>query len=169
MRIIFINLLIFIFLSSCEKKCELKPIPKNIFDIEKIKSESITLESGRNLDILNFKDKYDSYTENSYNGLLKYEECGHHKSYTYNFRNETIQVCLDKNDKEIFELSLIGWFNKFNDIRFIKENELLLNKEYIFEREKDCDSTKSQIKRIVLSGYFIKSIITIDNKEWKIK
>ena len=156
-------------LLSCERKCNLKPIPKNIFDVEKIKPESVILESGKNIDSLTFNDKYDSYIENSFKGPMKYEECGHHKSYTYNFRNETIQVCLDKNDKEIFELSLIGWFNKFNDIRTIKENELLLNKQYIFERETDCDSSKSQIKRVVLNGYVIKYIITIDNKKWQLK
>mgnify|MGYP006209542601 CR=1 FL=1 len=169
MRIIIINFLILLLLLSCERKCNLKPIPKNIFDVEKIKPESVILESGKNIDSLTFNDKYDSYIENSFKGPMKYEECGHHKSYTYNFRNETIQVCLDKNDKEIFELSLIGWFNKFNDIRTIKENELLLNKQYIFERETDCDSSKSQIKRVVLNGYVIKYIITIDNKKWQLK
>ena len=166
MRVLTIYLIILIFCNSCEKKCELKAIPKNIFDVELIKRENLILKCGKNIDSLTFNDKYDSYVENSFKGPMKYEECGHHKSYSYNFRNETIQICLDKNDKEVFELSLIGWFNKFNDVRIIKENELLLEKEYFFEREAECDSTKSQIKRIILKGYLIKSIVTNDNKNW---
>lgn len=166
MRIIFIYFLALISLNSCEKKCNLKPIPKNVFDLEKIKEETVNLKSGNNIDILIFNDKYDSYTEKSFNGPMNKVDCGHSKSYIYKFRNETIQISLDKNDEGILELDLTGWFNKTFDSRIINENELLANKEYFFEREADCDSTKSQIQRIILKGYLIKSITTTDNKVW---
>ncbi len=169
MRTIISCFLILIFFNSCEIKCELKPIPENIFDVTAITKEPVLLESGKAIDSLTFNDKYDSYTQNSFKGPMKYEECGHSKGYTYNFRNETIHVSLDKNDKGIFELSLTGWFNKSFDIRIIKEKELLQNKEYVFDREANCDPAHSQIKRVILKGYLIKSIITTDNKIWTSK
>lgn len=150
---------------SCGKKCELKPIPSTIFDLGKIQ-KSVVLKCGKETDSLTFNDKYDIYTNESYKGIMKYEECGHSKAYVYNFRNETINVSLTKTDQEILELDLTGWFNKFNDVRIVEEKDLLENKEFIFIREKDCDSAKSQIKKITLKGYRIQSIVTIDDKIW---
>jgi len=158
--------MLLIFLNSCSRKCELKPIPNNVFDLEKVNKKTVLLKCGKELDSLTFNDEYDIYTKESYKGPMKYEECGHSKAYKYNFRNETIEIYLDKNDKEILELGLIGWFNKFNDIRIVKENDLLENKEFTFVRNDNCDTTKTQIKTITLKGYRIKSIITIDNKIW---
>lgn len=158
--------LILIFLNSCERKCKINPIPANVFDVSKIKPKSVLLKCNNEIDSLTFNDKWDSYTETSFKGPMNIRRCGHSKSYKYNFRNETLQVILDKNENSIFELQVIGWCTIFNDIRIIKENELLLNKEYIFERETDCDSSKSDIKTIIIKGYLIKSIVTIDNKIW---
>ncbi len=167
MRIILIYCLILISLYSCEKKCELVPISNNVFNVEKIKNQTVILKYHNSIDSLTFNDKYDSYTEKSYSGPLKHVVCKHSKAYKYNFRNETIEICLDKNENGSLNLSLNGWFNKLFDDRNTTEKDLLSNKEYVFDREADCDSAKSQIKRIILNGHLIKSIITIDDKNWK--
>lgn len=163
-------LMIFLLLSlagcGCESECEIEPISKNIFDINKIDSKDLIITSQNNTDTLKFIEKWDSYTETSFKGLMNYRECGHNKSYKYGFRNETIQVALNKNDQQVIELELIGWFNPVIDRRVVTENDILKNKEFIFEREENSDTVKSKIKTIVIKGYTMKSIETIDNKVW---
>jgi hypothetical protein len=159
--------LLLICLNSCSKECTLKRIPENIFELKKIKEQNV-LSCGNESNKLIFTDEYDIYTKESYKGIMKLEECGHSKSYTCEFRKEPIQVCLDKNNENNLELSIYGWFNNLSDTESIilTENELSRNKEYVFQRNTNCDSVKSKIKEVVIKGYMIKSITTLDNKKW---
>ena len=105
-------------LISCSKECTLVPISENIFDLKKVNERNI-LNCVNEVDSIIFVDQYDFYTEKSFKGPMKYEECGHSKSYSIEFRNEPIQICLNKNEKKGLELSQYGWFNNLannNDI-----------------------------------------------------
>jgi hypothetical protein len=164
--------IIFLFpllLISCGKECNLKPIPDNILDLKKIKEKNI-INCGNEIDTLVFIDEYDIYEKESYKGLMKYVECGHGKSYTCDFKNEPISVSLDKTEKKGLELSARGWFNNLanEQIVIVTENELLKNTKYRFKRNTN-DSAKSQIKEVILNGWKIESIITVDNKKWNLK
>ena len=168
---VFLFLLILFNSCSDTKKCDLKPIASNVFDLGKITKETVILKCGKEIDSLILNDKYDIYTEESFKGLMNYRECGHSKSYTYNFRNEPIQVCIDKSENNL-ELSLYAWFNNLSNAnsKNVTESKIMDNREYYtFYRDTNCDSLKSQIKEVVLKGYLIKSITTLDNKKWVLK
>jgi hypothetical protein len=84
------------------------------------------------------------------------------------FQNELIDISLRKNHHNTYELVvdfMCGAF--FNQIE-INPKDLTLNKEYSFKRQKDCDLENSKIESIVLNGFQIKAIKTIDNKVWNI-
>lgn len=163
-------LLFLFFFNSCSKECKLTPIPENVFELNKIKERNI-LNYGDEIDSIIFVDEYDIYTDKSYKGLMKYEECGHSKSYSVEFRNEPIQICLNKTEKKGLELCLYGWFNNSSNDKYIilSEKKLSENREYTFYRNTNSDSLKCQIKELTLKGYKIESITTLDNKKWVLK
>ena len=143
--------LFLIFFNSCSKECTLKRIPENVFELKKIKERNVLIYKNET-DSLIYTDEYNIYTKESYKGIMKLEECGHSKSYTCEFRKEPLQICLDKYNENNLELSLYGWFNNLSNSNSIilTEAELLRKKEYVFHRNTNCDSIKSQIKEVVL-------------------
>lgn len=163
---IFIVLMLILF--SCERKCHLTPIPKSIFDLEKVEKK-IRVSNGNEVDSLLLIEKNEDYVKTSFNGPMKVIRCQHIKSYKFSFRGDEIDVSVRKLVEDTLELDVLsfGSCSKSNDTRIILEKELLFNKEYIFEKETDCDS--SIIKKIVLKGYLIKSITTSDNKIWVVR
>lgn len=164
--LIFLTLLFF----SCEKKCKLKPIPENIFDLNKI-PEIIIFKNQKEIDSAKIVERYNYYEKTSFKGPMNVRECEHYKSYELKFKNDQILVSIRKNDSDSLELDVLAFGNcpNFKIERTITENELLLKKEYVFEKDLDCEQTNCNIKKVVLEGFLIKSITTIDNRIWTLK
>lgn len=169
-RIFLLLSLFAIFLFSCESECKLQPIPEKVFDLNKVQKVLI-LKSQNVIDSAIIVEKNDYYEKTSFKGPMNYRECEHYKSYEYKFRDDNILVSVRKNVVNSLELDLLAFGNcpNFNSERKIAEKELLLNKEYSFEKDFDCEQTNSNIKKVVLKGFLIESITTTDNKVWKIK
>ncbi|MBF4518404.1 hypothetical protein IRZ71_18770 [Flavobacterium sp. ANB] len=159
-----------VLLLSCERECKLSPIPTNIFQLEDLKQ--YYLFHSKN-DTVNAKitDKYDYYEKTSFKSPTKIRRCEHYKSYELDFKGEKILVSVRKNVPDSLELDVFAFGNctKFPSEKKIIQKELLQNKYYTFERESDCDSSNSIVKKVILKGYLITSITTSDNKIWTIK
>ncbi len=155
---------------SCEKECKLKPIPENIFDLSKV-PEIMIFKNQKEIDSSKIVEKYNYYEKTSYKGPMNVRECEHYKSYELKFKDDQILVSIRKNDSDSLELEVLAFGNcpNFEIKRKITENELLLKKEYVFEKDLDCEQTNSNIKKLVLEGFLIKSITTLDNRIWTLK
>ncbi|KRD11131.1 hypothetical protein ASE21_05290 [Flavobacterium sp. Root901] len=162
-----IFILLVLILISCERECHLTPIPKAVFDLGKIEKK-IMVTSGNEIDSLILVDKIEDYIKTSFKGPMNVRDCEHYKSYKFSFKTDDIDVSVRKYVEDTLQLDVLSFGICDNsDDRTIPEKELSLNKEYIFERKENCDT--SIIKRIVLKGYLIQSITTSDNKTWTVK
>ena len=165
------NLFILSFFSltffSCERDCKLQPIPNDVFDTNKIKDVMIFTNKNE-IDSAKIVEKYNYYEKTSFKGPMNVRECEHYKSYELKFKDDQISVSIRKNVSDSLELHVLAFGDcpNFKNDRIISENELLLNREYTFEKGLDCESTNSNIKQVVLKGFLIKSITTSDNKIW---
>lgn len=167
-------LLSFILLSggfiSCkpESECDLKPIPSSVFNLTCVKS--VVVKNGNETDSLIVSEKIDHYEKTSYKGLMNYRACEHYKGYKARFKEYEINVSLHKNADETLELDVIafGSCGNITPVR-VNEDELLLNKEYFFNAQPNCEAPNSIFKKIILRGYFIKSITTTDNETWVVQ
>ncbi|MBP6424476.1 MAG: hypothetical protein KA278_02010 [Flavobacterium sp.] len=148
----------------------MKPIPENIFDLSKV-PEIMIFKNQKEIDSSKIVEKYNYYEKTSYKGPMNVRECEHYKSYELKFKDDQILVSIRKNDSDSLELEVLAFGNcpNFEIKRKITENELLLKKEYVFEKDLDCEQTNSNIKKLVLEGFLIKSITTLDNRIWTLK
>lgn len=160
-------LLITISLLSCERECKLVPIPSNIFQLENLRKEYVFYSDVKTISA-KITDKYDYYQKTSFKSPTKILRCGHYKSYELDFKGEKVLVSVKKNVSDSLELDVHAFGNciKYPSEKKIPEKELLLHKLYTFERDSDCDSSNSIIKKVILKGYLIISITTSDNKTW---
>ena len=162
-----IIILVLIFVSiSCEKNCELKRIEENVFDLSKLKEKYFLTSDSNETDSLILINKIDVYQNNSISTLMNYRECEHFKAYEFEFKNETVEISLRKTDKNKFELDALFPCGEISSGIDINPEELKQNKEYIFNRKRDCTLENSQIQTIILNGFKIKTIKTTDNKTW---
>ena len=165
-KIIF--LLLILIISSCEKECKLERINENVFDLNILKGKYYLTSDLDGAESLSIKDKTDIYEKSSFQSPMNYRECEHFKSYEVEFRNELIDISLRKTDEKKYELDVMFWCGEILSEIEINPKDLILNKEYIFKRQNDCNIQNSQIKSIVLNGFQIKSIKTTDNRIWNI-
>lgn len=169
-RILLILCFFSLFFFSCEKDCNLEPIPDDIFDLNKI-NEVMLFKCQNEIDSTEIIDKYNYYEKTSFKGPMNYRECQHYKSYELQFKEDQILVSIRKNVSDSLELEIYAFGNcpNLNINRKIPEDELRLNKEYIFEKKLDCEQTNSNIKKVILNGFLIKSITTLDGKTWTLQ
>ncbi|WP_127846311.1 hypothetical protein [Psychroflexus aestuariivivens] len=167
MRKITIILLICI-LSACEKDCKLERIDENIFDLRQLKEKYFLTSDSNEIDSLIISTKIDIYEKTSFQSPMNYRECEHFKSYKIEFRNEVIDISLRKTDKGIFELDALFWCGESLNQIEINPTELIMDKEYVFNRKTDCEMRNSQIETIILNGFKIKTLKTTDNKTWNL-
>ena len=169
-RILFILSFCLLFFFSCEKDCKLEPIPDDIFDLNKI-NEVMLFKYQNEIDSAEIINKYNYYEKTSFKGPMNIRDCEHYKSYELKFKEDQILVSIRKNVADSLELEVYAFGNcqnlKINSK--IHENELRLNKEYLFEKKSDCEQTNSNIKKLVLNGFLIKSITTLDGKTWTLQ
>lgn len=154
-------------LAGCEKECTLPRIPDNVFNLKNI-GKTIILKNNATLDTAKVIEVSNYYEKTSFKGPMNVRECEHYKSYEVEFKGERINVSVRKYIPDTLELDVIafGTCSDFPSEKKMAEKELLLNKEYIFEQAADCNSSNSNIKRVILKGHVIKSITTSDDKVW---
>ncbi|WCO03558.1 hypothetical protein [Psychroserpens ponticola] len=161
------NLLLFLILTSCEKECKLKPIDESVFDLNKINNKYYLTSDKSEIDSITLIEKIDFYEKTSFKGPMNYRECQHVKSYIVDFQDKEIQIHLTKRENGDYELNLFSQCISSIDGFKVNPSELTNNK-FVFERT-SCGLGKSNIEQIILNGYKIESIKTVDKKTWKLE
>ena len=111
---ILFTVFIFSLLCSCsKKKCNIIPISGLAIDTTKIANKAIPYKSIDGMTAnLTVKGYYNSYRENSIKTLMNHRECSHSIGLEYEFKNETLNIRIDKTNDDEFHLSL---FNHYFD------------------------------------------------------
>jgi hypothetical protein len=110
----FCFLILNIFIACGNKECEVQEIEKAIFNPINIKGDFIMVNQKEEIDTLKIEDFYEEFEKIQKRGLMVHQDCGHFFYYVYNFKGETINMDLEKNEtKLIFKVTSLHMSNEY--------------------------------------------------------
>ena len=158
----YIFLLLTVCLISCDRKgkCNVEKISQSVFDSIYVKGDFVMANQKHEIDTLKIINYYDEF-ETSYNlGIMVHQECGHFIDYSYKFKEETINLGIEKNEKElIFKAESLHMVNE----QRCDKNSNFENKPLIVDG-KYCKS--NIFKTIVIKNFKIELILTKNGDKW---
>jgi hypothetical protein len=158
--------IIILFFLSCTRNtdCNIEPIRLNVIDTINLKGDFVFKNQLGENDTLLLIDHYNIFENITKKSLMTYVECGHGIGFNYDSSEKkgTINISLDKNDKNEYVFSINGFCINQN----IKMNQREVEKDsMIIINIKKCDESK--FKTIAFKKFRIEYFITQDGNVWK--
>lgn len=154
-------LVLFIFLISCGRKgpCNVERISKTVFDSINVKGDFILENQKHQIDTLKIKSYNDEFETFRNIGLMVHQECGHFIYCTYDFKGETINLSLKKNEDEmIFKVESLHMKNEYECDKNANFHEaLIMDGQY-------CE--ESIFDKVAFENFKIKYILTKNGDKW---
>lgn len=166
-----INAIIILFIlvilnSSCleKKKCNIQPMKSNIIDSTQLKGNFIFKSNLGIIDTLKLIDYHNVLKKFSKKSIMTMEECEHSIGFDYYSSNKgTINICLKKNNKNKYNLTITG----FCISKDIIMNQKQVEKDSILIVEvNECD--KSEFKTLTFKKCRIEYFISKDEQKWEL-
>jgi hypothetical protein len=151
----------FTFLSCGSRgECDVEQISKNVFDSIYVKGDFIMENQKHETDTLKIKDYFEIFATYENIGPMVHDECGHFINYSYEFKEEIINVDIEKNEtKLIFKAESLHMSNEYQcdkNLNFYNQI-LVVNGKY-------CE--QSIFDKIGFKNFKIEYILTKNGDKW---